>query len=345
MSDKQKAKVGGFWLIALLWSISLVAFIWARVNIAFEGRGDSGDPVPPWGPQDYLELASVLGYIAGIATLLWILQFCQKTYSLFQILNEQIKTLRSHQTQAEAVLTQISENILLSDAVKSVAFRDKDRQVLEEAIHQEIRQEKWVLAEKLIEDLEKDFGCVAEARQLRSEVERFRKASIQDKIDNAVRHIESLWLIHHYSQAQAEVDALTRLYPDHAKVQNLDGQTEKHRLAHKQTLMDRWSAAVANKRVEEAIEVLQLLDTYLTQDEAGALEETAREMFRMRLHQLGESFRQQVQAKQWLEALRVGQVIIREFPNSRMAQEVQEKLDALKKRAVEAQEKKSPAGS
>ena len=47
---------------------------------------------------------------------------------------EDLRQLKSGQTQNEAMLTQISENLLLSDAVKSVAFRENDRAVLIEAI-------------------------------------------------------------------------------------------------------------------------------------------------------------------------------------------------------------------
>jgi outer membrane protein assembly factor BamD (BamD/ComL family) len=41
-----------------------------------------------------------------------------------------------------------------------------------------------------------------------------------------------------------------------------------------------------------------------------------------------------VQDHKWAEAVRLGESIIAEFPNSRMAQEVTEKMDALRKRAT-----------
>ena len=62
-------------------------------------------------------------------------------------------------------------------------------------------------------------------------------------------------------------------------------------------------------------------------------EETAREVFRGKLQNYGVQFTMFVTEKQWAKALDVGKKIIEEFPNTRIAQEVREKLDILEQRA------------
>ena len=56
-------------------------------------------------------------------------------------------------------------------------------------------------------------------------------------------------------------------------------------------------------------------------------------MFRAKLHQLGVQFAIRVTEENWPEAITVGETIIAEFPNTRMAQEVREKVDMLRARA------------
>ena len=69
-----------------------------------------------------------------------------------------LRRLAMGQTKNEALLTNISENLLLSDAIKSVAFREKDRSVLQDAIRQDIHREKWDSAQLLILELEGGVG-------------------------------------------------------------------------------------------------------------------------------------------------------------------------------------------
>ena len=116
------------------------------------------------------------------------------------------------------------------------------------------------------------------------------------------------------------------------------GQTVKHRDEHKKVLLSRWDEAVKKNQIDEGIEILQLLDNYLSPKEAAALEESARGVFRAKLSSLGVQFKMLVTEKKWGEALRIGKEIIDEFPNSRMAQEVRDKLGVLEGRAKTLQE-------
>ncbi|MCK4628869.1 MAG: hypothetical protein KAT56_07685 [Sedimentisphaerales bacterium] len=247
---------------------------------------------------------------------------------------EDMRSLMSSQRQNEAIFTQISENLLLSDAIKSVAFRDNDQAVLQEAIRQDSRREKWESAELLIDELERRFGCRVEAQQLREELLNYRNASAREKIELSIKNIESLWMIHSYGDAQKEVGNLLRLYPDDEQVLSLKGRTEERRDEYKKELLDRLQQTVQDNDVEQGVEILKLLDPYLTASEVAALEESARDVFRAKLHNMGVQFSLFVTEKKWTQALNIGKHIVDEYPNSRMAQEVREKMNALEQRAT-----------
>jgi hypothetical protein len=60
-----------------------------------------------------------------------------------------------------------------------------------------------------------------------------------------------------------------------------------------------------------------------------ALQEAARDIFRTKLHNLGVQISIAVTEKLWSGALNIGEQIIKEFPNSRMSEEIRGKLDVL----------------
>ena len=79
--------------------------------------------------------------------------------------------------------------------------------------------------------------------------------------------------------------------------------------------------------------LMKRLDAYLSPAEAESLQETARSIVKAKLESLKDQFSRAVHESNWHEALRIGDVIIRDFPNTQMAKEVRDNLDALKQRA------------
>ncbi len=275
--------------------------------------------------------------LAGAMTSILIVVYLFRIQSDTLSMVNDLRKILSGQTQSEALLTHIGENLLLSDAIKSVAFREKDRMVLEAAIQQDIRMEQWESAERLIGELAGKFGGAQQAAELRQEMLRYRSANMQEKIDSTIKHIESLWLIHQYEEAEREVDALIRLYRNNEQVKSLVGKTAQKREEYKRELLDKWDKAIQNNDVDQGVELLKRLDAYLTPTEAAALEESARGVFRARLHNMGVQFSLFVTERKWSKALDVGKQIVDEYPNSRMAQEVREKIGVLEQRAGEEQ--------
>ena len=331
---KRNGHKTGLLLVAVCWSIALLALVCA-VATHLHSPAE-----PPSAAPASAELLRIALAVCAISSLLGLaLTACFVVDNLAAIragdvsMVNDLRRLLSSQTNTQALLTQISESLLLSDAIKSVAFRDKDRMVLEDAIQQDMRMEKWDSAALLIEEMASRFGSKQQAQELRDKLEHLRNATIEEKNNDAIKHIESLWLIHHYDEAEREVTALHRLYPDNPRIQALLGQTEQRRQGDKKELLARWDRAVQNNDVDQGIELLKLLDNYLTPTEGAALKESARGVIQAKLHNLGVKFSMYVTDKRWDQALKVGREIIAEFPNSRMAQEVRERLSVLEQRA------------
>jgi hypothetical protein len=82
--------------------------------------------------------------------------------------------------------------------------------------------------------------------------------------------------------------------------------------------------------------MLRELDNYLTPEEAEPLRELARGVIGKARENLGVRFKLSVQDRRWREAAEVGEQIIRDFPNTRMAAEVREVIDGVRARASNA---------
>jgi hypothetical protein len=110
------------------------------------------------------------------------------------------------------------------------------------------------------------------------------------------------------------------------------------REAHKKQLLIEWNDSVKRHDPDESIATLTRLDPYLTPAEAEAMQETVRGVFKEKLNGLRTKFSLAVQDHHWREAIRLGEEIVQDFPNSRIAVEVKETMVALRQHAEEERE-------
>ena len=83
------------------------------------------------------------------------------------------------------------------------------------------------------------------------------------------------------------------------------------------------------------MEILKDLDHYLTEKEAEPFREVARGVIGKARENLGASFKLACQDRLWELAISIGDQISQQFPNTRMAQEVQDIMPSLRQRAGE----------
>lgn len=244
-----------------------------------------------------------------------------------------LRRIESLTGEVHADTAKLADLSQLSDQAKSLIFREREVEAFRESIHADLMRQDYKTAEALADAVESRFGYIEEASRLRQEIEESRKATLQEKIDAAVERIDSILARRDWAQALREASRIVKLFPDNEKVSSLPQRIEEARNDHKRRLLQRYGEAVRRNDVDRGIELLQELDLYLTPQEAAALEESARGVFRAKLHNLGVQFAISVTDARWGEAIATGEQIINEYPNTRMAAEVREKMDQLRARA------------
>jgi hypothetical protein len=233
----------------------------------------------------------------------------------------------------ETTMKDVARNSALSDAARSITNREKELDALRHVLREEMYRGNWDAATYLIDEIENRFGYKREAESLRKEVAQIREMTIEEKIGEAISHIEKLMDSNHWERARIESERLMKLFPRHQRVMAMPKELGARREARKQELLKQWNEAVEREEVDRGIEILTELDEFLTREEAQSLQDSARHVFKARLVSLGVSFSLAVSEGRWRDALEVGLLIRQEFPNSRMAQEVGQKLDVLQVRA------------
>src|SRR5204863_9899816 len=98
--------------------------------------------------------------------------------------------LMGRMQEMSVVLSMISEQQLLSDRAKAVAFREKDRDALRRAIRDEMANKDWEAALVLADDMEKEFGYAQEAQRFRDEIAQSRDDVLRRQITEAVAVID-----------------------------------------------------------------------------------------------------------------------------------------------------------
>ncbi|HUS47243.1 MAG TPA: hypothetical protein VNA25_25155 [Phycisphaerae bacterium] len=319
-------------VILSLGTIGIVA--WA---IAFSGPDVSSSVYAARRIAAYVLAAGSLG-VAG----LWLLAL----YGLVRaiVANEEAVhsaavRLRSIETVLEdqaASAAHLADLATLSDQAKSLIYRDREIEAFRETIQADVMKQDYDAASSLIDAFEKRYGLAEEAVRLRQEVQAFRKATVEEKIDRAIARIMEIVERQEWAHAIRASQRLGELFPTHPKVMVLPERIEESRSQIKRGLLQQYGEAVSKNDVEAGIRLLRELDRYLTPQEAAALAESARGVFRAKLHNLGVQFAIHVTDQRWDAALATGEEIMREFPNTRMAQEVHEKIDLLRQRAAPA---------
>ena len=218
----------------------------------------------------------------------------------------------------------------LSDQAKSLIYHENEISAMNEMVNAMLLKQDHASAESLIERMEKSMGMASEAARLREEIAATHQATLDEKIDAAVNRVHAVLKRRDWAQAGREADRLIKIFPDNPKITALRQVIINARNDVKRHLLKEYGEAVRINDVERSIDMLKELDKYLTPQEGAALAESARDVFKKKLHNLGVQFAIAVTDMQWADAVESGEEIMRDYPNSRMAREVSEKIDMLR---------------
>ncbi len=282
----------------------------------------------------------LMAVAVGIATLvlvqvmLGILGVLLKVESTTFRLHDLTMDIRDAATRHTRLLEDVAQQSRLSDLARSIASREPERELIRRAFNESLIGGDFEAAYYFADMLEERHGYKQEAERLRRELTAARQTAEERYVEESVERVQQMFRQHDWERARVEIDRLARMYPNSPSVQALPEQLRLRRTEQKRRLLKEWDQAVQRNEIDRGIAILKELDLYLTPNEAAALEESARGVFRAKLHNMGVQFSLAVTERQWPTALSIGQDIINEFPNSRMAAEVREHLEALKVRAA-----------
>ncbi len=283
-----------------------------------------------------------IGVLAALAAVTWLFLI----YGVIQVILSNEASVRDAaawlgrieellENQAESIKELISLESL-SDQAKKLICRRREIQTLRETVRDGLMRQEYDATERIIEDMESLLGYADEAAILREELLAVRKATLEEKIDDALGRLQAIMDTRDWPRALRVAHKMLSAFPGHPKVTSLPERVEVERTRHKRQLLQDYGEAVRKNDVDNSINLLKELDRHLTPQEAAALEESARGIFRAKLHNLGVQFAIHVTDQRWAEAMLTGEEIMRDFPNSRMAHEVSQKMPQLRVHAAEA---------
>jgi len=185
---------------------------------------------------------------------------------------------------------------------------------------------------KLIDELEdiKRYREIAE--QLRGEAQQFTTGGDQGREEQLSANIDKLLDEYQWAKATVQIENLIKAFPTSETAKQMHQKLLDKKQDRKKQLLSLWDDAVKRHATDRSLEILRDLDQYLSPNEGLALQEAARDAFRTKLHNLGVRFSLAVSSRQWKSAVNTGEEIIKDFPNSKMAQEIRDTMETLKQR-------------
>jgi hypothetical protein len=232
------------------------------------------------------------------------------------------------------LLHSINDRLLLSDTAKRIAYRQHDLAALRRAIREDIDKGAFDAAMVLVQEMSQTFGYREESEQFREQITAARAAELDRKVAAAMADLDKVIAVHDFRQAGLMAAKMARLYAEHERTRNVVDYVEEARQQYKQQLEREFMNACEREEIDKAMDLMRTLDGYLTPKEAEPFQEIARGVIGKKRDNLGVQFKMAVHDKEWTRAVQVGEQIIREFPNTRMADEVRSMLDLLRERAA-----------
>lgn len=309
----------------VLLSLAIVSVLGAAMALDQAAQSQTGRSV--WALL--MALGVLLAFGAAIAGLIGSIRWAAAGQE-----SAELQRVAVQQQEAQALLKSINDRLLISDSAKRIAYRRQDREALRQAIREDIDKGDFDAAIVLVDEMSQTYGYREEAEQFREEIEAARRAEIEQKITRAIAELDLLIRDGQWDRAAIEAAKIQRLFPDSPRVRTLDRRVREAREERKRKLERDFLQASQRDEIDRAIDLLKELDKYLTEAEAEPFRETARGVIGKKRENLGVQFKMAVHDKEWTSAVRIGEQIIRDFPNTKMSEEVRKMIDVLRERAA-----------
>ncbi|MEM7627195.1 MAG: hypothetical protein AAF333_16490 [Planctomycetota bacterium] len=244
-----------------------------------------------------------------------------------------------------AMLESINQRLLLSETAKKITYRAEDLAVLRKTLNDDIQKGEYNAAMVLVADLANTYGQLEESENFRQQIEEARRLDQEQKVAAGVAVLEEKLADHDFEAAEREAARLQRLYPESKGVDELPKRVKTARDQYKHELERAFLHASEREEIDRALDIMKVLDKMLTHDEAEPFREVARGVIGKKRDNLGVQFKLAVHDRDWVNAVSAGEQIIKQFPNTRMADEVRQRIDQLRANAGTRQDTAPAAGS
>lgn len=232
-----------------------------------------------------------------------------------------------------AMLESINQRLLLSETAKKITYRAEDLTLIRKTLQDDIQKGEFNAAMVLVADLANTYGQLEESENFREQIEAARRKDHEEKVAAGIKDLERKLSDHDFAAAGREAARLQRLYPDSPGVADLPQRVKSARDQYKHELERAFLHASEREEIDRALDIMKVLDKMLTHDEAEPFREVARGVIGKKRDNLGVQFKLAVHDRDWANAVAAGEQIIREFPNTRMADEVRDRIDQLRANA------------
>ena len=310
------------WHIVIIYTALIAAILLTFFTGIFETLQTGAVPQFVW----------LLGALVLLITVITVLSKVLKILDELAANSAKLERIAATLEKNRAVLTQINQNTRLSEKAKAIAFREADRQSLMEAVFDKLQQKDFDATYEIIDEIAHSTSYQQLAEQLRAQADKYRGATDAERLNLVYAHIEKLFEKHLWTKASTLIEKLIKANPDSEKAKAMRQKLLDRKEERKKILLNAWDDAIKRQATDRSLDILRELDLYLTPNEGLALQEAARDVFRTKLHNLGVQFSLAVSGKQWAQAVKTGQQIIRDFPNSKMSEEIRERMDILKQK-------------
>jgi hypothetical protein len=232
-------------------------------------------------------------------------------------------------------LDAILEAVQMSENAKRVLFRDRELSVLRNTVQEDIERGEFHSALVVCDQMATVFGAVEESEVLRTKVQTIIHNFHDARICEEVEKLENMLADRKWVEAYQDAARLRRLFPESPQLHGLEQRISDVRIHYRHDLEARFLEAASCENVEQAMKLLRELDGYLTPDEARKFRDTATDVITKYKDTLGARFKMAVSDRRWEEAIEFGEVLTQQFPNTKMAEEVQTMLETIRVRAGE----------
>lgn len=312
-----------------------------------QGRLSAGWIITIYGIAAALSIAAALHgltgdkelwVLAGLVTLiltLTTLPICLAARSDDTVDKSQSIELDRIRTQIRGVaetMNSLKETIVLSDDARRVLNRQKERELLCRAIEEDIKCQDWDASLVLVRELAERFGYRLEAEAFRTQIEGARAQTHDRAVHEALGALNDLIAEHQWEHALNEAARISRVFHESPHVEGLRHRVITARDRYKENIERRFLQAAKEDEIDIAMDLLREMDDLLSEHEAEQFREVARGVIGKARENLGAQFKLAVHDRAWGVAKQVGERIIEEFPNSRMASEVRSMIDQIRDR-------------